>query len=42
MKKQPFKMQWVINKFRADKRTGAINPIKYAKYLMDKGAGFNE
>ena len=45
MKKQTYTIKWRVSKYRKDKRVGAISPIKpsrYAKYLMEKGAGFNE
>lgn len=43
MRKQTFNFKWAVNRFRADKRTGAVNPIKpsrYFKELAKKGAGF--
>lgn len=39
------KMQWVVNEYRKDRRTGAINPVKasdYYKELAKEGAGWNE
>lgn len=45
MKKQTYTIKWQVNKYRKDKRVGAISPIKpgrYAQYLFEKGAGFND
>jgi len=30
----PFKMQWKVNEYRADKRTGAISPITRSSYVQ--------
>lgn len=38
------KMQWVVNEYRKDRRTGAIQPVKasdYYKELAKEGAGSN-
>ncbi len=39
------KIIWKISRYRKDKRTGAISPIKpskYFEYLANEGAGWNE
>lgn len=37
------KMQWVVNQYRRDRRTGALQPVKASRYfkeLSKEGAGF--
>ena len=39
------KLKWSVNKYRRDKRTGPISPVKaskYYQYLSKIGAGWNE
>ncbi|WP_181917157.1 hypothetical protein [Virgibacillus dokdonensis] len=35
---------WKVSKYRRDKRTGAINPVKASKYYLElsKEVGWNE
>ncbi|MEN2765664.1 hypothetical protein [Ornithinibacillus xuwenensis] len=45
MKKQIYKLKWIVNPYRRDKRTGAVQPVKrsdYAQQLFGVGTGWNK
>ncbi|HAM79586.1 hypothetical protein [Ornithinibacillus bavariensis] len=45
LRKMQYKLKWVINPYRKDKRTGVISPVKrseYAKQLFKVGSGWSE
>lgn len=45
MRKQKYVICWVVDKYRRDKRTGAISPVsrsEYVQHLFNEGMGWDE